>query len=223
MADFQQAKRSTVWEFFQRGEKKATCKICQKVFAYYGGTSNLKEHLQHVHPDTQQCAEDPVASPLAATKAGTRPIGSFGVLHSRRSCSHAKATQITELLADWVTDSMRPLNIVNDVRFKNLLQFLEQGYEVPSRTHLRAVIKKRYVETRKELTGLLQLQAPAIALTMDAWTSKAVQSFQTFTCHFVNDEWKLKTFVLETLPFGGSHTARRIADKACEAVARVRA
>ena len=100
---------------------------------------------------------------------------------------------------------------------------MEQGYEVPSRTHLRAVIKKRYVETRKELTGLLQLQAPAIALTMDEWTSKAVQSFQTFTCHFVNGEWKLKTFVLETSHFGGSHTARRIADKACKAVARVRA
>ena len=112
---------------------------------------------------------------------------------------------------------MQPLHIVNDVGFKNLLRFLEQGYEVPSRTHLGAVIKKRYVETRKELTGLLQLQAPAIALTMDAWTSKVVQSFQTFTRHFVN-EWKL-----ETSHFGGSHTARRIADKACEAVARVRA
>ena len=139
MVDFQRAKRSTVWEFFQRGEKKATCTICQKVFAYYGGTSNLKEHLRRVQPDIQPCTEDPVASPLAATKAGTRPIGSFGVLHSRWSCSHAKATKITELLADWVTDSMRPLNIMND-GFKNLLRFLEQGYEVPSRTHLRAVI-----------------------------------------------------------------------------------
>ena len=54
-ADFQRAKRSTVWESFERVTKEAICKLCRKELAYYGGTTNLKEHLRRVHPEKQPC------------------------------------------------------------------------------------------------------------------------------------------------------------------------
>ena len=80
----------------------------------------------------------------SVTAAGTKPITSFGVKHSRRECSGAKASQITELIADWLTENIRPLSVIDDSGFKRLLQFLEPGYVVPSRTHLTSLIKARY-------------------------------------------------------------------------------
>ena len=75
----------------------------------------------------------------SVTAAGTKLITSFGVNHSRREC-----WQITELIADWLTENMRPLSVIGDSGFKRLLQFLEPGYVVPSRTHLTSLIKARY-------------------------------------------------------------------------------
>ena len=116
---------------------------------------------------------------------------------------------------------MRPLSIINDAGFVKLLQFLEPGYQVPSRTNLAGVLKKRHKASQGELTCILQ-ETRGLALTTDAWTSKAVLSFQTFSGHFISRDWKLVTFILETSHFGGSHTGRQIADKVCDAVQKVR-
>ena len=37
--------KSDVWEFFIKQEKLALCKICNKEYAFHGGTSNLCDHL----------------------------------------------------------------------------------------------------------------------------------------------------------------------------------
>ncbi len=37
--------RSDVWQFFKKsGEKSALWKLCNKEYAYHGGTSNLRDH-----------------------------------------------------------------------------------------------------------------------------------------------------------------------------------
>ena len=61
-------------------------------------------------------------------------------------------------------------------------------------------------------------EAKTVAITSDAWTSKAVQSYQTYTGHFINREWQLLTFVLCTARFGGNHTGKRIAEQISGAV-----
>ena len=154
----------------------------------------------------------------SVTAAGTKPITSFGVNHSRRECSGAKASQITELIADWLTENMRPLSVIGDSGFKRLLQFLEPGFVVPSRTHLTSLIKARYGKAKAELRDVFKREAKTVAITSDAWTSKAVQSYQTYTGHFINREWQLLTFVLSTARFGGSHTGKRIAEQISGAV-----
>ena len=53
--------------------------------------------------------------------------------------------------------------------------------------------------------------AKAVSVTTDGWTSKAVQSFVTYTIYFANPVlWKLESFVLATSRFEGSHTSSRM-------------
>ena len=128
-----------------------------------------------------------------------------------RSCSIDTQREITKVLTRWTWLDMRPISIVRDQGLRELLGFIEPNYRLPSTTHVSALIRKDFEDGRDTLT--LQLCGHTIALTTDIWTSKATQSFATTTAHFLDKEWKLTSFVLETIHFPGNHTAIRISEK----------
>ena len=50
------------------------------------------------------------------------------------------------------------------------------------------------------------------SLTLDLWTSTAHDPYLCVTIHFMDTEWCLKTFYLETLPLYDDHTGSNIKD-----------
>lgn len=54
------------------------------------------------------------------------------------------------------------------------------------------------------------LKVPSISVTTDSWMSLNSQSFTTVTGHFINDDWKLKSVVLNTLLEKEHHTAENL-------------
>ena len=139
------AGRSSVWESFNKVDDgtSAKCKICEKKLKYNGSTTtNLREHLSRKHP------------PLATSEA--RATASHGVEAMRRFLGHQiipdkRKNTITSLIASWCTGSLRPLSIVGDPGFVELMKFVEPGYTVPSRNTVGAVVRKDYEELRKAL------------------------------------------------------------------------
>eukprot|EP00117_Sycon_ciliatum_P038847 scpid84232/ scgid28796/ Putative AC9 transposase len=101
---------------------------------------------------------------------------------------------------------MRPLGIANDVGFRHLLGYIEPNYSVPSKTTVSNIMRRLHETGKQELQKKLS-EADSIAITTDAWTSKAIVSFVTYTRHFITDDWELVSCVLETSRFQGSHTA----------------
>ena len=84
--EFQRAKRSPIWEHFERQDGKAKCKLCSNMYAYHGGTTNLREHLKRCHPETQAKEKESKESAVS-TSAGTRRIDSFAVSTAVKKCS----------------------------------------------------------------------------------------------------------------------------------------
>ena len=72
-------------------------------------------------------------------------------------------------------------------------------------------MKKRYKSSKKSLTTLVEKETRFAAITTDAWTCRAVKSFATYTIHFNDSEWCLKSYVLTTRIIDGRHTAVKIA------------
>ena len=202
--------RSPVWDHFVKplpGDKQASCKICKKQFAYHGGTSNLMCHLKTAHPSALARPESKDASKLQS-------LDKFAVTRgppTGKTCGVAKAETITELLVNWVTTNMRPLTIVEDTGFRDVLAFVEPGYRVPLRKHMATLVRNRHAEGRADLKKRLA-DAVSVTVTTDGWTSKAVRSYGTYTVHFLDANWDLQSFVLATRPIDGSHTAANIAD-----------
>ena len=59
----------------------------------------------------------------------------------------------------------------------------------------------------------LKQQATAgVSLTTDAWTSRATQSYITTTASFIDSQWELVEYVLDTQHVPGSHDAEKLAE-----------
>ena len=111
------------------------------------------------------------------------------------------------------------LNLFASHSLKELLQLLEPGYVIPSTTHVASLLRKQHDDGEQEVKRLVA-RADYVALTTDIWTSKATQAYATTTAHFVDENWKLVSAVLETVHFPESHTGINISQQLKGAVAR---
>lgn len=192
---------SDVWKFFTKldGGKQCKCNLCGKVCAYHGGTTNLREHLVAAHsreycPDSKEMQQPKITTMF---RPATEPN---------------RMKKITELLIGMICRDMRPISIANGSGFRDLLNFIEPGYQIPSPPFLKNAIGKMHEEERKRLKVYLQTVVPVLALTTDGWTSCANEAFITITGHFITGDWRLVSVVLQITKMEERHTSENLAE-----------
>ena len=87
-----------------------------------------------------------------------------------------------------------------------LFSFLEPGYTVPCGTLFTSKIQRRHKVGKVSVKNELAKASSGICLSTDIWTSRAAKAYNTATVHFIDGDWSLRTGVLETASFPGSHT-----------------
>ncbi|XP_049902249.1 E3 SUMO-protein ligase ZBED1-like [Epinephelus moara] len=118
-----------------------------------------------------------------------------------------------------VTD-MRPLSMVEDEGFRQMIHVLNPGYTLPSRTHFTKLMERKYEQTFQAVKTDIKATQSKIALTTDVWTSVATEAYLGITCHYIGDEWNMKSICLTTMPLEERHSASNIAEWLGEVVAR---
>ena len=147
--------KSEVWEFFVKKDKSALCKICNKEYAYHGGTSNLHDHLMRAHPSKLKSPPNqPFLDPYLS--------------HSK--CSEARAKRIIEHIVDMVVRDLRPAALVEGAGFKALVNYIEPGYRVPTATHIAAVVRQKFVNGKATMKQYLESEVHFMATTTAIWT-----------------------------------------------------
>ena len=121
-------------------------------------------------------------------------------------------------MAKMLVLDLRPAATVEGVGFRRLINYLEPNYQVPSAMHMAKCVTEKYEAAKSALTEMLK-EPTHIALSTDIWTSIATQVYITVTAHFISPDWKLNTFLLQTLSFPGNHNAGKIAEKIKEILA----
>lgn len=74
-----------------------------------------------------------------------------------------------------------------------------------------------YAKSKDAVANLLHC-AERVALTCDCWTSRNAISYLTITCHYIDEQWRLASSVLQTRAVETSHTASNLADLLTEAI-----
>ena len=204
---------SDVWKFYTKfhDRRKAVCTICKKEFAYLGGTTNLRNHLASKH-STLYCPDNEM------TMTENRKTSTLDGFVRPAKCSEARAKNISDRVTNMIVQDLRPIRTVECDGFRNLMKFLEPGYVLPSRKQFTADINLKHATYKNHLKEKLREEAVFISLTTDLWTSIATESYITVTAHYIDNNWVLQAFVLETLPFPERHTGINIAQKLKEMV-----
>ena len=212
-------RKSAVWEYFDEprdceegnsdettSRRKIPCKLCDIKLADGGGTSNLKSHLEAKHPQEYRRLVN-----SEADKKKQKPQQSVLSHGTLRVCGSQRAAAITDRVAAFVALDLRPLRVVEGTGFKQLMNYIEPAYVVPSRTHITSICRKKYHAIKQEVSNSLE-STTSVALTTDIWTSRTVQSYITVTVNFLTEDWILDSRVLVTHEMMERHTGVNIAE-----------
>ena len=71
-------------------------------------------------------------------------------------CSTQRAAAITERVATFFVLDLRPLRVVEGAEFKQLMNYIEPVYVVPSRTHITSIFCKMFHAIKEELSSSLE-------------------------------------------------------------------
>ena len=111
-----------------------------------------------------------------------------------------KAIEITTAIGKHVILDMKPLSSVEPKSFRNILAKAGPRFTVPSRTYYKdTFIPKLYEAKKLEIIKEIKAAVGNVSIiTTDCWTSHATESYMTVTAHFVNNEYELKSYILQT-------------------------
>ena len=110
--------------------------------------------------------------------------------------------------------------MVADEGFRLMIHIFNPGYTLPSRTHVTKLMEGKYKQTFQAVKSDIKGNQSKIALTADVWTSVATEAYLGITCHYIGDEWNMKSICLTTMPLEEIHMASNIAEWLEEIVAR---
>lgn len=120
-----------------------------------------------------------------------------------------KISIINELVLGFIVRGQRPISIVEDDAFIDLLAYLEPGYSCPGRTYFTDAIDAKYKEATARLALLLS-EVTDLCITTDTWTSVATESYLTITVHYVSKDWFMQNHVLGTMLLEERHTGEKL-------------
>jgi hypothetical protein len=203
-----------------------------------GNTSNLKSHLR-VHHAVEYAAlkNYELADKKARMSNESKPICDkhvakptvFKQTHlqlgapqtqsqtvSRFDRNHPKQQLITQKIAEMICKDLQPYSIVEDIGFRAVLTAAEPRYVMPSRKTFSAdIIPKLYDDMITNVKSEVQ-GAVSLAFTTDGWTSRANNSYLSYTAHFITPSFELRNFCLNVEHLDESHTAACLAQSLVE-------
>ncbi|CAI5682133.1 unnamed protein product [Oreochromis niloticus] len=210
--------KSNVWTYFGFFNKDGTnvmdmthgiCKVCRMKIKYSGNTTNMRAHLTRHHPKIALTADGKASSNSAQLK--NQPTLDTLSL-AKLSPNSERAKKITQSITYFICKDLRPYNIVENEGFSYMIKTLEPRYVIPSRRFFAdTAVPNLYIDVKRKVEESLST-AERVALTCDAWTSRAVDSYVTITAHYLTADWRLLSYVLQTRTLHESHTGANIAN-----------
>lgn len=121
--------------------------------------------------------------------------------------------KLDKLLLKLFTKDYQPFSVVEDSGFKAFVTELNPSYKLPDRKTISgSLIPAAYEECMHNvLTRMATVKS--VCLTTDCWSSAAQDSFIAVTAHFIDDEFKFESVLLECSLIEGSHTSVALASE----------
>ena len=232
---------SPVWKHFalevdEKGKVKngeeVVCQLCsKKVVAKGSNTSNLIAHLRVHHPlqytdyQSVQRLQKERTEKVSGKRGGkgndekqTTIISNIKKL-KKYDCSSKKWKHLTDSVTYCLAKDMLPLYTVEKEGFQKLLKAFDSQYQLPNRKYFtNTAIPALYASTQEKVSNSIS-GAKYFAATMDMWSSATSAPYMSYTVHFIDPQWSLQSWCLQTLFVPQDHDANNLADVMTETLA----
>ena len=142
-----------------------------------------------IRPQSSRFVNNPI------TQYSSKPLGA--------SCCKIIDQQVLKM----IVKEYYPFSIVEDREFVKLWNLLNPGYTLPSRKTLsKSLLPIMYNEIHDKVKQDIKDQAKYVSITTDSWTSIKNENYIAVTCHFINNECELKSYLLSCFKNSESHT-----------------
>ncbi|XP_051800523.1 E3 SUMO-protein ligase ZBED1-like [Acanthochromis polyacanthus] len=169
----------------------------------------MHEHLKRKH--VLACDNDEEGPSSRAKKVRSSSMDGF--VTKLATCTPQQANVLTESILNMLVTDMRPLSMVEDEGFKEMIKQFNPDYHnnyLPGRSHFTALMEKKYHATFEKVKETLRGVNSFLTLTADVWTSRATEAYLGVSFHFLSEDWKMKMFNLSTMPLEERHTGANI-------------
>ena len=188
------------------------CKIpaCPKPeMKYNGNTNTLSSHLQRYHH--KENAEYLGFSASTSSSVQQPTIAAALGCVKKIDLDSTRGRAITEHIVGMIVKDLRPYEIVSGEGFKKMFGYLAPDYPLACGKYYASKINDKYVLASARLQEILGKVATA-AITVDLWTSQASHAYLGITTHFLDEDWKQVTRLVDCTELAGDqHTAPDIA------------
>jgi len=176
-------------------ELKITCnhQDCSAEYSKSTGNSTLATHLANnhgIHQDSNAGSND-------ETESATSP--------KNLKKNFADQERLNDFFIEFIVSNIQSFSLADDIKFRKFICALNPKYILPDRKTVREKIKIKYEAKKKEIKNRLSKLRSKINMTTDIWTSFKKDPFISVTCHFVDEEWKLRSFLLDVFYFPHPH------------------
>ena len=122
-------------------------------------------------------------------------------------------TRLTAAVTRCLAKDALPIYAVEKSGFHSMLHEFDGRYTLPSRSYFsRVAIPNLYSSTREIVSKEVSQGALYFSSTTDLWSSVGLKPYISFTMHFIDNEWILRSRCLQTAFMPEDHTGDNIAD-----------
>ena len=183
--------------------RSAVCQVCHvHVKTKHANTGNLYSHLKKHHRIEYQAVR-PKHNDKGKGKASSSTTRECTIEESFKlatklcpgSCEHK---ELTKAVTYYLAKDMCPAYSVELPGFRSVVSKLNPRYCLPDRNYFsRTGILTLYNEVREEVERELEGEVVVnFSGTTDLWTSGSSDPYITFTMHYIDSTWQLRSYCL---------------------------
>ncbi|EXX60023.1 zinc finger BED domain-containing protein 4-like [Rhizophagus irregularis DAOM 181602=DAOM 197198] len=172
------------------------CKRCNYVFSIKSSNTTIEQHLLNKHN---------IIIPKVR-KQTTLNFKCTDPWPAKEKLERDKAVVI------WIIDNQQPFSVVENEKFIEMMHIFDPRYKIPDRHQIKEMIIDEFNERHSNIGYDLQKISSKVSFTADMWTSTiSSEAYLGLTIHYIDQNWVLRHFLLDIIPFKVRHTGINMA------------
>ncbi|XP_018371317.1 PREDICTED: uncharacterized protein LOC108766485 [Trachymyrmex cornetzi] len=211
-------RRKTAKEYYEFStntkEKFGICKLCKsrekKIKMTGGNTTGLNRHLKNVHPTIY---EEIFRTPVSSYRVTDlfQKISSSKFDSNISTDGNLTQQQFNVMTVKWMAKKYLPFSFFDDNFTTDYFKLITPNLKVPNRNTLKKLAEQLFERMQNKIKDVLADNTSAISFTIDRWTAINGKSYYGITGHFITDDFKYHSIVLDFVASNGKHSGVEIA------------